>query len=376
MYENAFPQGIPRDGSKSIWKQGEGQFAMGGSKRIAWVDHAKGFAIIGVFVLHSNAPEDVIHVMDMFCMPLFFLLSGFVFSIRKYPSFLPFLWNKVRTLVFPGLFFAVLPFIVERVIRSAFGDSWSVRAYVKWMVGYVINMRGHEGLGNIPWFLVCLFLVELGGYVLLRAASRFHFGEQAFAVIGVASVLIGYAYSKFIHIVLPWGGDIALSMFGFFIFGYVLREHREWLEHALRPLIIVPALVLLVGAALLNTNQPVNVYLDHYGNLVFYLVGAVCGIWAVLSICRALARVPSGRFAMRALTYWGRNTLTFYCVNAIIYSGLIPLMLGRLGLDSASGSVTNQLLCLVDTIAINLIICSVAAEIVNRWLPGVLGRSK
>ena len=59
------------------------------SKRVAWVDYAKGLAIIGVFVLHSNAPEYVIHVVDMFCMPAFFLLSGFVFfysQVRLVPS--------------------------------------------------------------------------------------------------------------------------------------------------------------------------------------------------------------------------------------------------------------------------------------------------
>ena len=133
------------------------------SKRVAWVDYAKGLAIIGVFVLHSNAPEYVIHVVDMFCMPAFFLLSGFVFSIRKYGSFRPFLWNKLRTLVFPGLFFVIVPFAVERLVGTILGDAWSLNAYVKWLAGYIINMRGHEGYGNVPWFLACLFLVEIGG---------------------------------------------------------------------------------------------------------------------------------------------------------------------------------------------------------------------
>ena len=343
------------------------------SRRIAWVDYAKGLAIIGVFVLHSNAPEDVIHVVDMFCMPVFFLLSGFVFSIRKYSSFLPFLWNKLRTLIFPGLFFAVVPFAVERLIRTAFGDMWSLDAYVKWVAGYVINMRGHEGFGDIPWFLACLFLVEIGGYVLLRLADRFRFPEWAFVAIGVASVLIGYAYSKFIHIVLPWGGDIALSMFGFFVFGYVLREHRKRLEDMLRPLTIVPALVLLIGAALWNVRQSVNVYMNEYGNIACYLVGAFCGLWVVLAIC--VFRVPDDGFLLQMLNYWGRNTLVFYCVNASIYGSLIPLALSRLGLATDGGSMGNQLLCMIGAIVINLVICSAVAEIMNRWLPGVLGRT-
>lgn len=188
------------------------------SKRVAWVDYAKGLAIIGVFVLHSNAPEYVIHVVDMFCMPAFFLLSGFVFSIRKYGSFRPFLWNKLRTLVFPGLFFVIVPFAVERLVGTILGDAWSLNAYVKWLAGYIINMRGHEGYGNVPWFLACLFLVEIGGYVLLRLSERLWDSEWVFMVFGAISIFIGYAYSKFIHIVLPWGGDVALSMFGFFIF--------------------------------------------------------------------------------------------------------------------------------------------------------------
>lgn len=58
---------------------------MQSSRRIAWVDYAKGIAIIGVFILHSNAPKGVIHVVDAFCMPLFFLLSGFVFQSAGIP---------------------------------------------------------------------------------------------------------------------------------------------------------------------------------------------------------------------------------------------------------------------------------------------------
>ena len=347
------------------------------SRRIAWVDYAKGLAIIGVFVLHSNAPEHAVHVVDMFCMPVFFLLSGFVFSIRKYKSFLPFLWNKLRTLVFPGLFFAVVPFVIERVIGTAIGDTWTLSAYAKWVVGYFLNMRGHEGWGYIPWFLACLFLIEIGGYVLLRLVARWHIPEWALAGVGIAGILIGYAYSKFIHIVLPWGGDIALSMFGFFVFGYILRGHRERLECTLHPLTIVPALALLIAAALLNVQQPVDVYMNEYGNVVYYLIGAFCGLWAVLAIGVALAHTcRENGLPMRALNYWGRNTLVFYCVNASIYTGMIPAILGWLGLDVSDGSVANQLLCMVGAIVINLLVCSAAAEIVNRFLPGVLGRKR
>lgn len=64
---------------------------MGSSRRIAWVDYAKGIAIIGVFILHSNAPEGVIHVVDAFCMPPVFpalrlcLLNPQIFLVSSFP---------------------------------------------------------------------------------------------------------------------------------------------------------------------------------------------------------------------------------------------------------------------------------------------------
>lgn len=347
---------------------------MGSSRRIAWVDYAKGIAIIGVFILHSNAPEGVIHVVDAFCMPLFFLLSGFVFSIRRYSSFRPFLWNKLRTLIVPGIFFAVVPFIIERVSGMFSGSTWTMRGYAEWILGIVVNLRGHEGFGSIPWFLTCLFVVEIGGYILLRLSKRFSLPEWAFIGIGVASILIGYLYSSFIHIVLPWGVDITLSMFGFFVFGYVIRIHRETMERVMRPLTAVIAVALLLAATMLNVRQPVNVYMNTYGNIGCYLIGAFAGIWAILAVCIGLDHVPSRGFLLSALTYCGRNTLVFYCVNAPIYGTLIPFVLGMAGLDINGGSIANQLLCMLGAIAINLVICSAVAEIMNRWMLRVLGR--
>lgn len=349
---------------------------MQSSQRVAWVDYAKGLAIIGVFILHSNAPENVIHAIDMFCMPLFFLLSGFVFSIHKHPSFRSFLWNKLRTLIFPGVFFAVVPFAITRVIGTISGDVWGMKTYAKWFLGLAVNLRGHEGFGSIPWFLVCLFVVEIGGYILLRLFERVPSSTTAFVGIGITSILIGYMYSIFIHIVLPWEADVALSMFGFFVFGYAMRDHREEIEHAVHPLAAIVSAALLVAASMLNSQQPVNVYMNTYGSIGYYLVGAFSGMWAIIAICIILGRIPTGRFPLPAIIYCGRNTLVFYCVNAPIYASLIPFILEWFGLDTNGGSTTNQLLCMLGSIVVNLIICSAVTEVMNRWLPEVLGKKR
>lgn len=127
---------------------------------------------------------------------------------------------------------------------------------------------------------------------------------------------------------------------------------------------------------MLNAQHPVNVYMNTYGNIGCYLVGAFAGMWTVLAICIGLGHVSSRSFPLTALTYCGRNTLVFYCVNAPIYGSIIPFILKLIGLDTNGGSLTNQLLCMLGTIVINLIICSAVAEIMNHWLPGVLGKKR
>ena len=76
------------------------------------------------------------------------------------------------------------------------------------------------------------------------------------------------------------------------------------------------------------------------------------------------------------LSYWGRNTLVFYCVNAPIYPVLIPWLLSLVGLDATSGNTLMRLACCLGAVLVNLAVCVPCAELMNRWLPSVLGRAK
>ncbi|MBT1177302.1 acyltransferase family protein [Bifidobacterium callimiconis] len=358
------------------------------SSRIVWVDYAKALAILGVFFLHGAVAGDRFAVIvAAFDMMVFFFLSGFVFSIQKHPTFLPFLWKKIRTLVVPGVFFVTVTFIVERVIDALQGRFLSVSAYAKWLLGCLLNMRGHAGFGNIPWFLTCLFLIEIGGYVLLHliriVVCRWNTNRDALLVaITAVALTAGWAYSVVVGRVLPWSGDIALSMFGFFVLGLIAREHRLTLERFLSVWAIIPALLILVIAVIINRNlfgYEVNVYLNRYGNPICYMLGAIAGIWAVLSICRAMERiVPVNTLLGRGLSYFGRNTLTFYCVNDGIYPQFIPALLGLIGLQASTiaAGTPGQAVYAWCAILINIVFCIPCAAFMNRFLPEVLGKKR
>ncbi len=339
--------------------------------RIAWVDYAKGIGILGVFVLHSNTPFELLHAIDMFCMPLFFLLSGFVFSIRRYTSFPLFPWNKLRTLVFPGLFFGIIRFVIRCFTGVIPYNLCPLKTHVRWFANFAINLRGQ--FCEIPWFLACLFVIEIGGYALLRLCEHIHSSDWLMGALALACILIGYGYSKLVHISLPWSMDIALPMFAPFILGYMLRRHYRTLERIARPWTAIPATLLLFAASLLNT-PPVVVYLNQYGNIVCWLVGMTAGIWMVIALCIVFQQFLANKPLMSALTYCGRNTLVFYCVNLLIYPNLIPFILEKIGLEPSGGSLVNQLLCVMGSVVIDVIICSTASEIMNRCFPAILGK--
>lgn len=80
---------------------------MGKYKRVEWVDMLKGFGIILVMLGHASFPEALVTEIYTFHMPLFFFLSGYVFSIKKYSNFKDFLIHKAKTLLLPLMVFSI-----------------------------------------------------------------------------------------------------------------------------------------------------------------------------------------------------------------------------------------------------------------------------
>ena len=82
------------------------------SQRIEFVDLAKGICISLVVLLHvlGDLSGAVIHVMNLFRMPLYFVLSGLFF--KTYDGLMPFIKKKVNKLLMPfffTFFFVIIP---------------------------------------------------------------------------------------------------------------------------------------------------------------------------------------------------------------------------------------------------------------------------
>ena len=79
-------------------------------KRIAWIDYGKSLAIFLVVLLHVNCNHEVVKVINGFIMPLFFLMSGYLFSIDRNPSYKVFVAKRFRQLMVPYLWISALAY--------------------------------------------------------------------------------------------------------------------------------------------------------------------------------------------------------------------------------------------------------------------------
>ena len=167
-------------------------------------------------------------------MPLFTVISGFVYSLRPVVSgrVLDFLKGKSRRILLPFFFVSSLQFLMRIVLP---GLNKTVRLQDMWTI-YIYPFDQF-------WFLEALFLVFLA-VVLLETSGLLKTPSRWFACF-VLSVSLTYF--------IPWtpytfGLRDSLYLFPFFILGCGLNRFENFL---FRPHILRPALVfLLAGIAL------------------------------------------------------------------------------------------------------------------------------
>ena len=111
--------------------------------RFDWVDIAKGIAIILMVVGHSSIPVSFSRYIWSFHMPLFFVISGFLYDADKYKNLLFLIKRRMQTLIVPYVFFSIIAFIGMYPLELA---TWE-ELYKGWN-GYAL------------WFIPVLFITE------------------------------------------------------------------------------------------------------------------------------------------------------------------------------------------------------------------------
>lgn len=158
---------------------------------IPWIDIAKGLGILLVVVGHYNpinAPEywKLIHrFVYSFHMPLFFLVSGYLYQYTNNDNYISFVRKKLLRLGLPFVFVAVAYFVIKLVASQ----------YVE--LAYPVNLSSLLQLFNNPlksYVPILWFLHALIGIFLIYPILRMFLNS---VVVLIFSLLIVFLFAIF-----------------------------------------------------------------------------------------------------------------------------------------------------------------------------------
>lgn len=269
------------------------------SKRIEWIDTAKGLGITLVVLGHNTIPHFAGRFIFSFHMPLFFFLSGFLFNGRKYPQFSVFLKHKAKTLLLPYFVFNLLAYPYWIFVEKPAPTYKNIWIPIK---GIFISLGTDNWLIHdyALWFLTSLFVTECIFYLILQLAQK---DREIYLFMGLC-LLVGVLIKRFLPGRLPWSADVAFFSIGFVGAGYLVRRHQALL-HSLKGKLFIALFFLsynLIFSLLNKGIYKVDMNFMEFGNLAYFYLSAFGGIGLMLWLAQVLARFGE-------LGYLGRNSL-------------------------------------------------------------------
>ena len=264
-------------------------------ERLNWIDNIKGFGIIMVVMGHMCLlPIAVNHFIYSFHMPLFFMITGYLYHHEESSLFYEVRLNFKRYLI-PYFKIGLVCFVIWGIALRLVKDD---KLFI-WDGVSSLLLNGYDKVCCTPiWYLYTLFI----SIVIFKISLKFNF-IIAISILLILSFLLANINSEFISV------NSFLAAF-FILVGYKTKNwpFGYWCYSLL--------IVIIVGVLLLGL--PVNEFMHNKFSPSF----VYCIIVSLL-ICFLLFNLFRQFFDFRCdvLSFISKNSIVFfgynYAVNAI-----------------------------------------------------------
>ena len=327
------------------------------SKRIEWVDIAKGVAIILMCLGHRDIPESMNFWIFSFHMPLFFFLAGYTTRFESYASFGAYAKRKVRVLLVPYFVFSLCVDIFKIALYYGY--------YHRGLDLYKLVVELFIGKVQSLWFIPTLFLIEIVSYGLNRLPK----GKAPSAL---ALTFLGYYLGqRFLEARLFWNFDVALV--GLFFFWLAQHFKNSKINQRLtKGDVFLFGGALIAHAICLTTNAEINMFHKRFGFFPIFLFEGSVGSIATLCVCVWLEKVS---FLRRFFVYLGRNTIPILAFHKNVGYVLLEIIFFRCwGLAYEENAFSGNIEGFVYA-ALGVLFCVPIIWFVNRFAPWTVGKS-
>lgn len=216
-------------------------------------------------------------------MPLFFILSGMLFTKRS--NIRNYVYQKFITLILPFVFFYILTLLIYWCIEIKFRESTvSPEWYRLIPIVYGADLHGWMAHNIALWFLPALFTTEIiYDYLCVKVNN---IGLQGIIVTLISGIGIIFAELSIWN--LPWGISQSLVMLIFYYIGVLFRPFLGIIDNR-KLLVLTTVIILCIFSFSVRNLERYDTASGQFGNVINFIITAILGS-GVIICCSALIR--------------------------------------------------------------------------------------
>jgi len=277
---------------------------MGNGKRIVWIDALKGIGILFVCIGHYWHLD----YAYLFHMPLFFIVSGLLFTppCTNSSTIADYLTKATCRYLIPYAIFLTIMLIASVPIHTI----PSLRAIL-------YGGEQLQGIFAVFWFITVLYC----SIVLLIISSKYL--EQAKPLMKFVFLLsligIGY-WMSYMDIKLPWNMNVVPMAMGYIYFGYLIKDFVFNIRNIIKPILI--ALMLLSALIAISVipfvdKLRLDLKIADYGLPIVSMICSILMVSALIVI--AILITTKDNYISKALVRIGETSLLIMYLHMLFY---------------------------------------------------------
>lgn len=335
----------------------------GVQRRIGWVDYAKILAIYSVVIIHIHSYMALNQILKTVTMPIFFFVSGLLFSAERNPDFKAFAVKRFRQLIVPYVWINVVAYAAWYLVMRHYGnDADSGPAPHVPLLGAVFGLPS-QLTHDIPlWSLLTFFGAEMvyyGLHIKCRVANWLLLVAAAAVAVFVSANVDCW----------EWELPFALAPLGaavvYYTLGQVAKGRVDWLFRRNMLLLLLGAAVWVVCALL---NDLPRFFQGYLGNPLLYIIGSIGGICAIVQLSVHLDHWIGDRRWVRLIS---RSTLLICGFHLMALAGIKGVLLLGFGVQPDI-LITHPIAWLYGIVA--LVLCVPVSVFISRYLPWLVSK--
>ena len=330
---------------------------MSEKNRIIWIDQLRGLAFYTVILGHMSIVYGLKSLIYSFHMPLFFMITGLVFNIKKIynTKFKDFFLRLVEKMLIPYFCLQIISIPIRCLVCVIAHRPITLG---KWIVGiFVGNNNIVDAPSNPLYFVLLLFLAQIGLWFVIKITN---------ANKGLMTIVLGalsFVSLSLQRVNLPWHVNVVpVAMLLIFI-GVLLMDwynvEKERLETMSKGAYLGICFLFALGGFLLNRlNKRISIHGNYYGKSFFCFLA--CAVAFSIAAALGVMLLPQ----IKVLTFIGANTFFYMGIHKPVLL-LMEVIVGKQYESNPIFIVIGSLVCFFGLVPV--------AMLFNKYLPFACG---